>query len=73
MDFDIKTLDAIDARLPNITSIEEIEEVVNNFKALWETATQQIKKGGAVKPSKEYLVKLRAMNPKIKPFFCSLC
>jgi DNA-directed RNA polymerase II subunit RPB2 len=72
MDFDIKTLDAIDARLPNITSIEEIEAVVNNFKALWETATQQIKKGGAVKPSKEYLVKLRAMNPKIKKVYDKL-
>ena len=66
MEFAIKTLDTIEDTIPKIQNVEDINKIVAQFKLLWEQATQQIKTQGAVKPSKEYLVKLKALNPKIK-------
>jgi DNA-directed RNA polymerase II subunit RPB2 len=69
MEFDIKTLDTLESTLPKTHDIETINNIVAQFKLLWEQATQQIKKEGAIKPSKEYLLKLKALNPKIKKVY----
>jgi DNA-directed RNA polymerase II subunit RPB2 len=74
MEEDRKTLSYIETQIPKVHTLPEVDELITQFKALWASASEIVKQGKtnklfSTKAFRDYLVRLKSTNPKLKKIY----